>query len=74
MSNEHQASNELAFSDDLLRGAAEIAVWLYGDSKFRRRIYHLVEKTNFPHFKIGSQIHAQKSVLRAHFTEQSNRR
>jgi hypothetical protein len=75
-STEYQGSNEPAFSDDLLRGAAEIAAWLYGDPKFRRRVYYIVERSKykFPHFKIGSQIHAQKSVLRAHFNEQSNRR
>jgi len=74
MSGQSQSNTDTPFADDLLRGAAEIAVWLYGDSKFRRRVYHLVEKTNFPHFKIGSQIHAQKSVLRAHFNDQSKRR
>jgi hypothetical protein len=74
MSNQSPTSNEPAFSDDLLRGAAEIARWVYGDSKFRRRIYHLTATSNFPHFKIGSQIHAKKSVLLAHFNEQSRRR
>ena len=74
MSNERQASTDPKFSDDLLRGAAQISAWLYGDPRFRRRVYHLVGKTNFPHFKIGSQIHAQKSVLLAHFSGQSKRR
>jgi hypothetical protein len=74
MSNQLPNNSEPAFCDDLLRGAAEIAAWLYGDSKFRRRIYHLTATSNFPHFKIGSQIHAKKSALLAHFDEQCKRR
>ena len=67
MSNETQGDDETVFSQQLLRGADEIAEYVFGHRKFRRRIYYLAEKTNFPCFRIGSRICALKSVLRAHF-------
>jgi hypothetical protein len=58
--NEHD--RELA--NDLLRGAAEIAEFVYGSRKFRRRIYHLATTNNrFPCFKLGSLLCCRKSVL-----------
>jgi hypothetical protein len=74
MSGSSPINSNTPFAEDLLRGAAAIAAWLYGDSKFRRRIYHLTATSNFPHFKIGSQIHAKKSDLLAHFDKQCKRR
>jgi hypothetical protein len=50
------------FARDLLRGAEEIAQFLYGDPELRRKVYHLVA-TNLPVFKLGSMICARKSVL-----------
>jgi hypothetical protein len=50
------------FAKDLLRGAEEIAQFLYGDNE-RRKVYHLVATSNLPHFKLGSMICARKSVL-----------
>ena len=50
------------FAKDLLRGAEEIAQFLYGDRE-RRKIYHLVATSNLPVFKLGSMICARKSVL-----------
>lgn len=61
-------------ADDLLSGASEIAAWLYGDPKKRRKVYHLAETSNFPHFKMGSKLHARKSVLREWFHTQERRR
>jgi hypothetical protein len=51
------------FADDLLRGAEEIAEFLFGDRKQRRKVYHLVATSNLPVFKLGSMICARKSVL-----------
>jgi len=61
------------FSQDVLRGADSIAHWLYGDRGMRRKVYHLVASSNFPHFKLGSVICARKSTLRAHFKAQEDR-
>jgi hypothetical protein len=51
------------FAKDLLRGAEEIAYFLYGDRELRRKVYHLVATSNLPTFKLGSMICVRKSVL-----------
>jgi hypothetical protein len=51
------------FAKDLLRGAKEIAAFLYGDCDLRRKVFHLVATSNLPVFKLGSMICARKSVL-----------
>jgi hypothetical protein len=48
---------------DILRGAAEIAEFLYGDRQHRRKVYNLVERGLLPHFKLGAAICSRKSVL-----------
>jgi hypothetical protein len=50
-------------SGDILHGAAEIAAFLYGERKFRRKVFNLVEAKRLPHFRLGAGICAQKSVL-----------
>jgi hypothetical protein len=61
------------FSKDLLLGAEEISIWLFGTSE-RRRLYHLIETSRgIPTFRLGSKIAAQKSVLRAAFWAQQKR-
>ena len=63
-------TTEFEFSEDLLRGAAAIAQFLFGNSEgpieqeqARRKVYHLAAKSNLPVFKLGSMICARKSVL-----------
>ena len=56
-------SEHAGLPDDLLRGAAEIALYVFGDRKLRRRLYHLISHSRMPHFCIGSMICARKSVL-----------
>jgi len=51
------------FSQDLMRGADEIAAFLFGAESARRKVYHLIATTRFPHFKLGSMICARKSVV-----------
>jgi hypothetical protein len=51
------------FAQDMLRGAVEIAQFLYGDEKLRRKVYHLAATSNFPVFKLGSMICARKSKV-----------
>ena len=52
-----------AFADDLLRGAEEIAQFLFGDRGQRRKVYHLASTSTLPVFKLGSLLCARKSVL-----------
>lgn len=52
-----------AVAGDLLHGAEEIAVFLFGDGKHRRRVYNLVDGNELPVFRIGANICARKSVL-----------
>jgi hypothetical protein len=49
--------------DDILRGADDIAAFLYGDARHRRKVYNLVETDRLPHFRLGSTVCARKSVL-----------
>lgn len=62
-------SNEDRLADDLLDGAEEIAIFLWGDAKYKRRVYHLCDKGELPVFRLGSGINARRSVLRK-FVEQ----
>ena len=51
--------------DDLLRGADEIAKFVFGSEKHRRRVYYLTgdSAVRMPHFKIGAVLCARKSTL-----------
>ena len=54
----------VSLADDLLRGANEIAAFIYGDAKHRRRVYHAVEKDGLPVFRMnGEMLHARKSTI-----------
>jgi hypothetical protein len=61
------------FADDLLRGAAAIAEFLFGDKKHRRKIYHLIETSRFPHFKMGSMVCTLRSSVLEWIEEQQRR-
>ena len=52
-----------SIGEDLLRGADQIAAFLLGDAKQRRRIYHMVESQQLPVFRLGSVVCARRSVL-----------
>jgi hypothetical protein len=69
------AADTPKLADDLLRGAEEIAAFLFGDSKHRRKVYYLVgdAKVRLPHFKLGSIICARKSRLLRWIVEQESR-
>jgi hypothetical protein len=60
-------------SDDILRGAEAIAIYLFGDATFRRSIYHLVETSRLPIFRMGSVLCARKSVIETWIAEQERR-
>lgn len=65
-----------SIGDDLLRGADEIARFMFGDVKHRRKVYYLTgdAKKGLPYFKIGSLICARKSTLLNWVAEQEGRR
>lgn len=48
---------------DILRGADEIAQFLFGSKTYRRRVYNLVAHNQLPIFRMGTSICARKSVL-----------
>ena len=61
-------------SDDLLRGAGEIAGFVYGSPEHKRKIYHLANDANvrLPIFRMGAVICARKSTLLAWIAEQES--
>lgn len=66
-------TNEIPFSSDLLTGADEVAAFLFGSAKERRRVYHLVETSRIPVFRLGSKVCARRSVLMKWVAEQEQR-
>jgi hypothetical protein len=48
---------------DLLRGADQIATFLFGDSRERRKIYHLAEHAGLPIFRLGAVVCARRSTI-----------
>ena len=61
------------FHQDLLRGADEIALFLFGDREQRRKVYHLAATSHLPVFKLGSMICARRSVLLKWVADQEGR-
>jgi hypothetical protein len=66
-------SRDADLASDLLRGADEIARFLFGDARQRRKVYHLVETSRLPHFRLGSLLCARRSVLLNWIAEQEAR-
>jgi hypothetical protein len=50
-------------ADDLLRGADEIAEFIFGKRGGRRKIYYLAETSHLPVFRLGAVLCARRSVL-----------
>ena len=59
--------------DDLLHSAAEIARYVFGDERARRKVYHLVATTKMPVFRLGTMICARRKVLLVWIEEQERR-
>jgi hypothetical protein len=51
------------FDDDILRGADEIAEFIFGDKTHRRKILYLVKCTKLPVFRLDGVLCARRSVL-----------
>jgi hypothetical protein len=60
-------------SNDILRGADEIAEFIFGDRASRRKVYYLCECTRLPVFRLGSVLCARKSVLLKWISGQESR-
>jgi hypothetical protein len=58
-------NDNIPLAEDMLNGAGEIAAFIYGSSRLRRRVYHLAEKRVLPVFRLGSTLCARRSVLTA---------
>lgn len=64
---------EEEFSKDILRGAAAIAEFLFGDRMHRRKVFYLAERSRLPIFRFRSQLCARKSTLLKWIEEQEKR-
>jgi hypothetical protein len=60
-------------ADDLLRGADEIAKFLFGPTGSRRKVYYLAQHTRLPVFRLGSLLCARKSILLKYIENQEGR-
>ena len=60
-----KVANDTPFelADDILRGADEIAEFIFGARGSRRKVYYLAECTKLPVFRLGSVLCARRSVL-----------
>ncbi len=56
---------EPELSRDLLHGASEIALFVFGNRNMRRRVYHLAATSNMHglFFKMGGMLCARKSAI-----------
>jgi hypothetical protein len=66
------APSNPALATDLLRGADEIAEFLFGDKQQRRKVYHLAN-SRLPTFRLGSLLCARRSTLLEWIAEQEQR-
>lgn len=66
-------SSHSILADDLLRGAEDIAEFLFGCRSQRRKVYHLAETSRLPVFRLGSVLCARRSVLMTWIANQEQR-
>jgi hypothetical protein len=68
-----QPSLPFELADDILRGADEIAEFLFGSRSYRRKVYYLAACTKLPVFRLGTKLCARRSVLLGWIAAQENR-
>jgi hypothetical protein len=66
-------SDPTELADDLLRGADEIAKFIFGDRGSRRKIYYLAETSHLPVFRLGAVLCARRSKLLSWIAGQESR-
>lgn len=60
---------------DLLEGARAIAIFLFWDEKYQRKVFYLASKKRLPVFGFGTAtLYARKSTLLKFIEEQEARR
>lgn len=59
-------NDPISFADDILEGAAAIAVYL---KKSERQTYHLLETRQLPAFVMGGKWHMRKSRHQRHIEQ-----
>lgn len=69
--------NDTGMPDDMLVGAEQIAVAIYGSVEGKkdtnlRRIYHAISKKDLPTFKIGGRVHARRRTIEAWIERQES--
>jgi len=71
----HQVPNDISheLANDLLRGADEIAEFIFGKRGGRRKIYYLAETSHLPVFRLGAVLCARRSVLLRWISGQESR-
>ena len=52
-----------ALAADLLRGADQIAEFIFGKAGGRRKVYYLAESSRLPVFRLGAVLCARRSVI-----------
>jgi hypothetical protein len=67
------ATAEPCLADDLLRGAEEIAQFIFGDPRQRRKVYHAAAMSRLPTFRLGAMLCARKSTLMKWIEEQESK-
>lgn len=71
--NSHHKDSSSSLSGDLLEGAEAIAVYLFGDAKAKRKVYHLDDRGELPTFRLGAKIFARKSTIVRWIAEQEGK-
>jgi hypothetical protein len=80
MPNRANPPDSTCLAGDLLRGASEIADFLFGKPASKReaecnrqRAYKAVSRGTLPTFRIGGMIRARKSAILRHIEKQESR-
>jgi len=73
--NQEQQSSQSAVktSEAMIRGAAAIAEYMFGDRRYRRRVYHLVQTSRIPIARIGSTLCLRPSTYQKWIESQEAR-
>jgi hypothetical protein len=60
-------------AEPMIRGAAAIAEFVFGDRRYRRRVYHLVETSKFPVVRIGATLCLRPTTYQKWLESQESR-
>jgi len=69
--------SEISLADDLIEGADELAEFLFGDRRERRKVYRWASEVDpehrLPTFRRGAILCGRKSTILRHITERERR-